>query len=54
MFDCILTQLDPIVKKSPEANIDKLKAIRFNRTTFVANGTILLNFTESIKKVDVS
>ena len=53
MFECILTQLDLDIKDSPHSNFNNLKIVRFNRTTFVLNGTFEL-FVDSIDDFKVS
>jgi hypothetical protein len=50
-----MTQFEPIIKNSSVANFDKIKIIRFNRTTLVSNGTFVLYFEDGgVKDVDVS
>lgn len=46
MFEAILTQFEPLYKNSELLNIDKLKLVRFNRTTIVGNGSFELLFDE--------
>lgn len=53
MFECIMTEFHPIIKNSSELNLDKLKIIRFNRTTLVANGSFVINLKGSIKDIEV-
>ena len=45
--------MEPIVKNSEVLNMDNFKVARFNRTTFVFNGSIEMSL-DSIKDLDVS
>ncbi|KAL7026592.1 hypothetical protein ACKWTF_005093 [Chironomus riparius] len=54
MFECIMTQFDPIVKNCQSMNFDKIKVVRFNRTTLVSNGSFELNFDGSFAEAEVS
>jgi len=54
MFECIMTQFEPMVKNSSVANLDNIKIIRYNRTTLVSNGTFILHLENiAIGDVDV-
>ncbi|CAG9801676.1 unnamed protein product [Chironomus riparius] len=52
MFECIMTQFDPIVKNCQSMNFDKIKVVRFNRTTLVSNGSFELNFDGSFAEAE--
>jgi len=53
LFECILVQFEPMVKNSTTINFDNFKVTRFNRTTFVFNGTVQ-NFLDDLDDIDVS
>lgn len=53
MFELILSQFDVIDKDNSYANFNKVKIVRFNRTTFVVNGTFEL-FVDSIEGFEVN
>jgi len=52
MFECIMTQFEPMVKNSSVVNLDNIKIIRYNRTTLVSNGTFILHL-ENIPIQDI-
>lgn len=48
MFEAVLSHNEVIVKNSPVFKADNLKVKRFNRTTFVINGSVELNLDSGI------
>jgi len=54
MFECIMTQFESMVKNNSVLNLDNIKIIRYNRTTLVSNGTLVLHLENiAIEDVDV-
>lgn len=53
MFETLLSRLEVTPKNSPYSDFSNIKVVRFNRTTFVINGTFEL-FVDSIETFNVN